>query len=108
MRHSRARLAQAERRTSGRTSATVDYRASRRGIAACKPPRQAAYPDVQVTLSPAPTLAEIADRVSTHLEAVSRELSRLGSLGLIAREGGVLRITNTARLADLVRELRGD
>lgn len=62
----------------------------------------------EVALSPTPTLAEIADRVSTHREAVSRELSRLGSLGLLVREGGVLRITNIARLADLVREARGD
>lgn len=62
----------------------------------------------EVALSPAPTLAEIADRVSTHREAVSRELSRLGSLGLLVREGSVLRITNIARLADLVREARGD
>ena len=60
-----------------------------------------------VTLSPAPTLAEIADRVSTHREAVSRgELSRLGSVGLISREGGALRIIDVGRLADLVREKR--
>lgn len=62
----------------------------------------------EVSLSPAPTLAEIADRVSTHREAVSRELSRLSSLGLIIREGGALRITDIAVLADLVREARGD
>lgn len=62
----------------------------------------------EVTLLPAPTLAEIADRVSTHREAVSRELSRLGSLGLILREGGALRITDIGRLAELVREARGD
>lgn len=61
-----------------------------------------------VAMSPAPTLAEIADRVSTHREAVSRELSRLGSLGLIVREGSALRITDVARLADLVREARGE
>ncbi|WP_088345803.1 MULTISPECIES: Crp/Fnr family transcriptional regulator [Rhodomicrobium] len=62
----------------------------------------------EVVLFPAPTLAEIADRVSTHREAVSRELSRLGGLGLIVREGGALRITDIARLAELVREVRGD
>jgi CRP/FNR family cyclic AMP-dependent transcriptional regulator len=62
----------------------------------------------EIALSPAPTLAEIADRVSTHREAVSRELSRLGSLGLLAREGGTLRVTDVSRLADLVREARGD
>ena len=62
----------------------------------------------EVVLSPAPTLAEIADRVSTHREAVSRELSRLGSLGLIVRDGGALRINDVARLGDLVREARGE
>lgn len=62
----------------------------------------------QALLSPAPALAEIADRVSTHREAVSRELSRLGGLGLIARESGALRITDLARLAELVREARGE
>src|SRR5262249_46788184 len=41
----------------------------------------------QALLSPAPSLADIADRVSTHREAVSRELSRLGSTGLLRREG---------------------
>lgn len=62
----------------------------------------------EVTLSPAPTLADIADSVSTHREAVSRELSRLGSLGLISREGGALRIADIGRLAEFVREARGE
>jgi CRP-like cAMP-binding protein len=62
----------------------------------------------EVTLSRAPTLAEIADRVSTHREAVSRELSRLGLLGLIIRDGGALRISDIGMLADLVREARGE
>ena len=64
--------------------------------------------DTEAVLSPAPTLAEIADRVSTHREAVSRELSRLGALGLIGREGGDLRILDVRRLAKLVREARGE
>jgi len=62
----------------------------------------------EVLLSPAPPLAEIADRVSTHREAVSRELSRLGALGLIVRDGGALRITDLPRLSELVREARGE
>ncbi len=70
--------------------------------------RAAGVTQGEVTMSPAPTLAEIADRVSTHREAVSRELSRLGALGLLSREGAALRITDVARLADLVREARGD
>ena len=62
----------------------------------------------QVILSPAPTLAEIADRVSTHREAVSRELSRLNLLGLVVREGAALRIADIGKLSDLVREVRGE
>jgi CRP/FNR family cyclic AMP-dependent transcriptional regulator len=59
-------------------------------------------------LSPAPSLSDIADRISTHREAVSRELSRLGSMGLLRREGGDLRITDVARLERLVREAKGE
>src|SRR5439155_23732876 len=59
-------------------------------------------------LSPAPSLSDIADRISTHREAVSRELSRLAGIGLLERQGGNLRITNLARLERLVREARGE
>ncbi len=62
----------------------------------------------QALLSPAPSLADIADRISTHREAVSRQLSRLGSIGLLRREGGNLRITDIARLEKLVRETKGE
>jgi CRP/FNR family transcriptional regulator, cyclic AMP receptor protein len=64
--------------------------------------------DGQVLLSPAPSLSDIANRVSTHREAVSRELSRLGSIGLLRRERGDLRITDITRLGSLVREAKGD
>jgi CRP-like cAMP-binding protein len=59
-------------------------------------------------LSPAPSLADIANRVSSHREAVSRELSRLGALGLIRREGTNLRVLDRARLEALVRDARGE
>jgi len=59
-------------------------------------------------LSPAPSLADIAERISTHREAVSRELSRLGSIGLLRREGADLRIVDVARLEKLVREVKGE
>jgi len=62
----------------------------------------------QALLSPAPSLSDIADRISTHREAVSRELSRLGSVGLLRREGGDLRVTDIARLEKLVREAKGE
>lgn len=62
----------------------------------------------QALLSPAPSLSDIANRISTHREAVSRELSRLGSIGLLRREGGDLQITDIARLEKLVREAKGE
>jgi len=64
--------------------------------------------DAGALLSPAPSLADIAERISTHREAVSRELSRLASMGLIRREGTSLRIVDVARLARLVREVKGE
>jgi CRP-like cAMP-binding protein len=62
----------------------------------------------QALLSPAPSLSDIADRISTHREAVSRELARLGSVGLLRREGSDLRITDVARLERLVSESKGE
>src|SRR5690606_18894793 len=62
----------------------------------------------EAVLSPAPSLSDIAGRVSTHREAVSRELSRLTSIGLLRREHGNLRITDVAKLAKLVDQAKGE
>ena len=40
---------------------------------------------------PAPTHVEIASRVSTHREAVTRELTRLTRLGILERQGNMVR-----------------
>lgn len=69
---------------------------------------EAGQQESQALLAPTPSLSEIADRVSTHREAVSRELSRLASIGLLRREGSNLRIMDVARLTRLVREAKGD
>jgi hypothetical protein len=50
----------------------------------------------QAVIRPAPTHSEMASRISTHREAVTRELSRLHELGIIAREGRALRVTTSA------------
>ena len=55
-------------------------------------------------ISPAPTHAEIASRISTHREAVTRELNRLEDLGLIGRAGRKLRVTDLARLTAMVED----
>jgi predicted transcriptional regulator len=53
-------------------------------------------------------LSEIADRISTHREAVSRELSRLTAIGLVRREAGNLVINDVARLREFVSEAKGE
>jgi CRP-like cAMP-binding protein len=53
---------------------------------------------------PAPTHVEIASRVSTHREAVTREINRLSRIGIIERRGGTLLVTDVDRLAHMVRD----
>jgi CRP/FNR family cyclic AMP-dependent transcriptional regulator len=53
-------------------------------------------------------LSDIANRISTHREAVSRELSRLVSIGLLLREKGSLKIMDVEKLARLVQEAKGE
>lgn len=55
----------------------------------------------------APTHEVIASRVSTHREAVTRELSRLTKLGIVERKGADLVIKDVARLAEMVQEATG-
>lgn len=56
------------------------------------------------TLSPAPKHANIASRVATHREAVTRELNALAGEGLIERQPGALVIADIGRLNRLVEE----
>jgi CRP-like cAMP-binding protein len=56
----------------------------------------------------APTHAEIASRISTHREAVTRELNRLSRLGIIERRGSDLIVKDVARLAAMVHEVTGE
>ena len=53
-------------------------------------------------ISPAPKHAEIASRISTHREAVTRELNELTRAKLIARRGSDLIIHDTALLESMV------
>lgn len=53
-------------------------------------------------LAPPPTHAEIASRVSTHREAVTREINRLAQKGLLAKEKRTLIVTDFAALQELV------
>ncbi len=59
-------------------------------------------------IEPAPTHAEIASRISTHREAVTRELNRLARTGIIERRGHAIIVKDVDRLADLVHEVTGE
>ncbi len=55
-------------------------------------------------LSPAPTHTEISSRISTHREAVTRELNRLEELGVVERHGRALHIVDIKTLRGLIEE----
>ena len=63
--------------------------------------------DNTAMISPAPTHEEIATRISTHREAVTREMNQLGRTGLIAREGRVLYILDLGGLKQMVEDVTG-
>jgi CRP-like cAMP-binding protein len=63
--------------------------------------------DNAALIRPAPTHAEIASRISTHREAVTRELNRLSHDGLVERQPGALVVRDVERLARLVRDVVG-
>ena len=62
----------------------------------------------EAILSPAPTHAEIASRISTHREAVSRELGWLEEEGVISKEARTLRLRDVARLRRLLEDFSGE
>lgn len=55
-------------------------------------------------ISPPPTHAELAARVSSHREAVTRELKKLESARLLQRRRGAIVIVDAKRLAKLIEE----
>ena len=62
----------------------------------------------QSELDPAPTHSDLAARISTHREAVSRELSRLSKLGIIERKGRSIIVKDVERLERMVEEAGGE
>lgn len=60
-----------------------------------------------VVISHPPTHADIANRVSTRREAVTKELSRLTGTGIIERRGKTLVIRDMERLADMIDQVKG-
>ncbi len=62
----------------------------------------------QVVISPIPTHVELANLVSTHREAVTRELNQLEKDKLILRKDHELHILDMAKLTEMVENVRGD
>ena len=60
-----------------------------------------------VTLSPAPTHADLASRIGTNREAVTRELGVMAKSGLVERRGGDLLIKDVARIREIVAAVVG-
>jgi CRP/FNR family cyclic AMP-dependent transcriptional regulator len=59
------------------------------------------------TIDPAPRHADLASRISTYREQVTRELSALARAGILERAGRALIVRDVARLARLVAVARG-
>jgi CRP-like cAMP-binding protein len=57
---------------------------------------------------PAPTHVEIASRVGTHREAVTRELNRLTRIGIIERRGDALLVRDVDCLAEMMHNATGE
>jgi CRP/FNR family transcriptional regulator, cyclic AMP receptor protein len=61
----------------------------------------------RVEINPAPTHADLASRIGTHREAVTRELRQLASEGIIEQTGRRLTITSIAHLGSFVERAVG-
>lgn len=65
--------------------------------------RAAANAPGQMVISPPPTHAELAARIGTHREAVTRELGAMERTALIARRRGAIALTQPARLREMLQ-----
>ena len=68
--------------------------------------REAGIKDNRASIDPAPTHADIAGRVSTYREQVTRELTTMTKQGLLARAGHALVVPDVERLVRIVAEVR--
>ncbi len=68
--------------------------------------REAGVSANMARIEPAPKHADIASRVATYREQVTRELSALGKQGLLLRAGSALVVPDVRRLEQIVGEVR--
>jgi CRP/FNR family cyclic AMP-dependent transcriptional regulator len=59
-------------------------------------------------IAPPPSHVEIASRVSTHREAVTREVTHLSRIGIIERRADALFVSDIDRLARMVHDATGE
>jgi CRP-like cAMP-binding protein len=64
--------------------------------------------DNAAAIMSAPTHAQLAARIGTHREAVTRELQYLHKRGIVVQQGRELRVNDVAELAEIVRAAAGD
>jgi CRP-like cAMP-binding protein len=62
----------------------------------------------RATILPAPTHAQLAARIGTHREAVTREFQYLAKRGIVVQQGRELSVDDVAALAEIVRAAAGD
>ena len=70
--------------------------------------RTARGDEPRVVIERFPTHQELASRISTHREAVTRELRRLEKAGVIARRSHSVTIEDIAVLEQMVEEVKGE
>ncbi len=68
--------------------------------------KEAGVTDNRAMLDPAPTHVDIAARVSTYREQVTREISAMVKEGLVLRSGHTLVVPDVGRLERIVAEVR--
>jgi hypothetical protein len=68
--------------------------------------REAGVEGNTAVIQPAPKHSDLASKVSTYREQVTRELSAMVKQGLLQRRDGALVIPDVARLERIVQEVR--
>jgi CRP/FNR family transcriptional regulator, cyclic AMP receptor protein len=64
--------------------------------------------DNRAVIEPAPTHAELAARIGTHREAVTRELQYLAGRNIVVKQDRALTIDDVSALTEIVRAAAGD
>ena len=69
--------------------------------------RAAGVTDNRARLDPSPLHEALANRISTHREQVTRELTTLARDGVVAKDGKAMVLRDVDRLARMVADVRG-